>query len=204
MKSEWAKRISQVSVFNVEKVRQKIWRWKLRSDLQLFSTCLWNSRKSPEGPLLRDLGSDKDSLCSASKKRGASCLHTPSSAGVLQGLLCGTCGHMGAVSRSTQGFALCHAALAPSSNTSALVTQERAAGHLQILRPSAGLDCRLWGSQGWVLHSGQGKELWESSTKCSSSVQGCKVNKAASPVAPSACLFLVGVTAGIPQHYTLK
>lgn len=65
MKSEWAKRISQVSVFNVEKVRQKIWRWKLRSDLQLFSTCLWNSRKSPEGPLLRDLGSDKDSLCSA-------------------------------------------------------------------------------------------------------------------------------------------
>lgn len=57
-----------------------------------------------------------------------SCLHPPSSACMLyralQGLLCGTCRHTGAISRY-RGFALCQVTLAPSTrNTSALVTQE--------------------------------------------------------------------------------
>lgn len=98
-------------------------------------------------------------------QRGARCLHPPSSARVLHGalpaLLCGTCRQL--FPGAHRGLALCHVALAPSMrNTPALGTQGRAAGHLQILGPSAELGDRQWGSQGWVMHSRQGTRLCKS------------------------------------------
>lgn len=225
MKSGWAKRMSLVSQCLILRSSDKNYEsWKLRSDLQIFSTWLRNSRKreqkEPERPCLGemgDLGSDKDSLCSAQVFRGEPAVSIPPALAACSVGHSGVCwvalaGTWQLFPGAYRGFALCHVALAPSTrNTPTLRAQGRAAGHLQILGPSAGLGSRQWGSRGWVMHSRQGRRLCKSCENPALNAPALSVGARQTRlilVAPSAChfpgLFLVGITAGIPKHCTLK
>lgn len=154
------------------------------------------------------MGSDKDSLCSAQVFRVEPAVSILPALlyGALLGLLCGICRHKAAVPRGTQGFALCHVALAPSSGDPGKGCRTPA-NPGAVCRPGN----RRWGSQGWVMHSRQGtgqcKSCENPALKAPALSMGARQTRLLL-VVPSACLFpglfLVGITAGIPENHTLK